>query len=693
MNSRYRLYLHTLVSLFFLTSSAFAQESASDVDADKTRDGVVRLEASGAPFLSQEWLRDFQTPPRVYRPLQIVHGSDMSNPKTVEYYRDECGLGGLVVNVGGAEYIRSAENWARFVKGVQNIVDAQMRVWIYDEDGYPSLGAGGVVLEGHPELGALELAYDPEHDPPYYVRDCYEFTHSSNNVFKARRYPNPLNPAATQRFIDVTHRRYREELGDLYQKVEAFFTDEPAMMAANLGVIQEEDIRSRVPYVDPIDPEKKMLPVVSWCDDLPERYFEKYNESLEDALPSLFAGDSPEDRKARRQFWTLLGQLDCQRYYAQIQDFCHETPNGPVASGHTLYEENILMQVPLDGNKLEVLKRFDIPGMDMLNSDPIAYYYGNWAAAAFPLTAAILTGQRRMMTEISDFSQLVAGERKPATLELMQATAGWQSASGATDYMLYYRVDGADYRNEKTHAAYCEYVGRLNATLMDAQPVRKVLLYYPIEELQEEFRPVADKIGVNNQSQRVREIVESFNIIGAGLSRVQTSFCLADRSTLANLTKTPTDPEEAARIQGLFSAVIFPAGSQKIQYDWVDPDFKEYWTSSEEPLQLWEDVARAFADVTGPRLTPTPSYPSFVEGAFERDGRLVFVVVNVVPEEYETDMTLTGIPSDQKFDAANWIQLDPESGAMTDLPAKDGVIHVKMKGRQTLIFVSPQLQR
>ena len=157
----------------------------------------------------------------------IVHGRDLTDPKTVEYFRDQCGLGGLVVNVGGADYIRSDENWERFVTGVKNIKELGMRVWIYDEDGYPSLSAGGVVLEGRPDLWALELAYDPEHDPPYYVRDCYEHTHSSNNVFKSRRYPNPLNPEATARFIDVTHKHYRAALGELYDYVEAFFTDEP----------------------------------------------------------------------------------------------------------------------------------------------------------------------------------------------------------------------------------------------------------------------------------------------------------------------------------------------------------------------------------------------------------------------------------------------------------------------------------
>ena len=643
---------------------------------------------TGAPFLSEDWLADFAVPPRVWRPLQIVHGRDLTDPKTSEYFRDECGLGGLVVNVGGPGYVRNEENWTRFVKGVQNLRDAGMRVWIYDEDGYPSLEAGGVTLEGHPELRALELAYDPDHDPPYYVRDCYEFTHSSNNVARARRYPNPLNPEATKRFIDVTHRRYRETLGkDLYDYVEAFFTDEPSMMAANLGIIQEEHIRSRVPVDDPLDPDKKCLPVVSWNDDVEAKYREKYGEELRPKLSSLFSGETEEDKKVRRQFWSLLGELDCERYYGQIQDFCREDSDGPVASGHTLYEENLIMHVPLDGNKMDVLKRFDIPGMDMLNSDPVAYYYGCWTAAAFPCSASEFIGRRRVMTEISDFSQLNSGDRKPVDLATMEAVAGWQAAFGVTDFTLYYTIGGAEYRNEETHRNYCRFVGRLNAVLNDAKPVRPILLYYPIEELQSEFIPHAEKISASAQSERAQQIKSSFDILGAGLSRIQTSFCVVDRKTLENLTKNPKNAKEAEFLQGRFSGVIFPRCSEEIDYDWADPNFRVYRVSEEKPINIWEDVARELGDFTGPRLTPVPAYPSFVEGAFERDGRFVFVVTNVVRETWRGALKLEGV--DSEFDSNEWLALDPHTGEVRSFSAEDGLLQADFAGLQTLLFVSP----
>ncbi|MGI6401684.1 MAG: hypothetical protein ACOX0A_06200 [Thermoguttaceae bacterium] len=687
------LFSVALFGALCLASASFAQESRVVVaGSDESAPVAQKLEydANGGAFLSDRWLADFAAPPRVWRPLQIVHGQDLTDPKIVEYFRDDCGLGGLVVNVGGEGYVRQDENWDRFVKGVRNLKDAGMRVWIYDEDGYPSLSAGGVVLEKDPDLRALELAFDPDRDPPFYVRDCYEFTHSSNNVARARRYPNPLNPEATKAFIDVTHRRYREALGkELYESVEAFFTDEPSMMAANLGEIQE-DIRVRTPIADPLDPDKKCLPVVSWYDDVGDKYREKYGEDLHSNLGSLFSGYTDADKKVRRQFWTLLGELNRERYYQPIQDFCREDPNGPLASGHTLYEENIIMHVPLDGNKIDNLKAFDLPGLDMLNSDPGAYFYGAWQAAAFPCSAAEFIGQRRVMTEVSDFSQLTSGDRQAVDLATMEAAAGWQAAFGVTDFTLYYGIGGAPYRNEETHRNYCRFVGRLNAVLNDATPVRPILLYYPIEEMQEEFIPVAEKYTPQTQSEKARQIKDSFDVLGAGLCRVQTSFCVVDRKTLDSLTKNPKNKVEAARLRGRYSGVIFPRWSEKIDYDWADPDFREYRVSEENPLATWEEVARELGDFAGPRLVPSPAYPNAIEGAFVRDGRLIFVVTNAALTPLQGSLKLSGV--DAEFESSEWTTLDPHSGRIVTVNAPESILDVEMAGRQTLIFVSPKIK-
>ena len=115
--------------------------------------------------LPQEWVEQWQDPSATLRPLQIVHGLDLSNQAS--YLRDSCGLGGVVCNVGGENYLNSEEEWSQLVKGVRSMHENNLRVWIYDELGYPSLSAGGLVLEGHPDLESLEMVYDQGKTPQF----------------------------------------------------------------------------------------------------------------------------------------------------------------------------------------------------------------------------------------------------------------------------------------------------------------------------------------------------------------------------------------------------------------------------------------------------------------------------------------------------------------------------------------------
>ncbi|MGL6195323.1 MAG: hypothetical protein ACRC2T_10935 [Thermoguttaceae bacterium] len=46
----------------------------------------------------ETWLADWNNPPAETRPLQIVHGGvvNYDTPEKMEYFKEQCGLGGLV---------------------------------------------------------------------------------------------------------------------------------------------------------------------------------------------------------------------------------------------------------------------------------------------------------------------------------------------------------------------------------------------------------------------------------------------------------------------------------------------------------------------------------------------------------------------------------------------------------------------
>jgi len=198
----------------------------------------------------------------------------------------------------------------------------------------------------------------------------------------------------------------------------------------------------------------------------------------------------------------------------------------------------------------------DVPGLDVLSSDPEVVIHSGWLTAAMPASAAVLGGRRRVMTEVSDFVQKMGG-RGPADLAEMQATAAWQAAWGVTDFTLYYRI--AD-RSPEEYRAYCDYVGRLNAVLEPARPDPQVLLYYPISDLWAEYRPVAEPLKLGSQSPRAQRIVRSFMQLGQFLQRSQVPFGLIDHEHLA-AAKVRPDGKLAIHEQR-YSAVILPEGTE-----------------------------------------------------------------------------------------------------------------------------------
>ena len=621
------------------------------------------------------WSDAWNSPPVECRPLQIVHGwfAQQSNLDQQAAHLKNCGLGGIVCNVHGKNYLRDEDQWTKFVAAVKAVRSVGLRIWIYDEDGYPSLGAGRVVLDGHHELESLALVYDKDAVEPFAIRPAYEYTHASNNYAAARRYPNPLDAAATKRFLAVTHEQYRTRLGkELFEQVEAFFTDEPSMMGVNIGQIPE-DVRGRVWIDDPIDPNVKLLPMVSWGPDVVDRYREKYGEDLLVQRKSLFVGDSPEDRRIRRQFWSLLGELDKERFYGQIQDWCHDagmsipTPQNPTAllrlasSGHTLHEENILCHVPLDGNKLQVLARMDLPGLDELNSDPMVPFYGGWKTAGFPCSAATLTGRRLVMTEVSDFAQKMGGEKKPVDLTWMQAATAWQAAWGVTEFTLYYRIED---RTEEIYRQYGDFVGRINAVLRNAVPYRPVLLYYPIENLQEEYIPTAEPFSLQTQSAVARKTVESFERLGTHLTRTQIPFTIIDSEFLAK-----TEFKDGA---------LEIAGSRF--HTLILPDVEPPKAVAEKIDALRKNGFRVLFDqqdtITVPDIPKLePANAKIVLGRFKREDYEILMLTNAdVNDTYEGSWK--NIAQTQGF------VLDPQTGSQTPFDAT-----IRLTPLQTLMYV------
>ncbi len=641
--------------------------------------------------LPASWAKRWASPPAGDRPLQIIHGIDPAGKApagmgqivadasigeathaSMSYYKDR-GLGGVVCNVTFENYLESEPSWNALVAAVDACKKLGLTAWIYDEAGYPSGAAGGLVLRDHPEYEAMELAYDASKADPFVVRPAYEFTHASNNYYAARRYINLIDDRAVRCFIEKTHEAYKARLGShIGATVPAFFTDEPSLITVNLGQIPEE-ARRNVPVVDAVDPTVKALPAVPWVYDIVDRYKERFGEDLMASRKSLFTGDTDADRKVRTQYWSLVADLISDRFFGALERWC--AANGVASSGHTLWEEALLHHPTLEGNGLKALSHMHIPGLDMLSSNPETFMNGSWMTVALPASAAVLRGGRRVFTEISDFSEKMS-HAGPASVGSMQAAAAWQAAWGVTEFTLYYGI--AD-RSADDYRAYCEYVGRLNAILKPARLDPDVLLYYPVRDLWAEYRPTAAPISGASQSARAQTLYNSFERLGQTLARNQVHFCLIDHEFLA---KAQVRGDGRLVVKGhAFRAIVLPEGVELPA------------AAAKVVARFQAKGGKVLRDAAGQQLTGAsmaaaiqPEYrldtadEHVMLGRYTRDGRPIVVVLNAGGGAYKGNLATPW--------TRGWLQLDPATGATG--PAASGAagsVALELAPRHAVILV------
>jgi len=106
----------------------------------------------------------FRDPPRELGALRIQHrvvenptDPDSDRQAAREVYRTlkEIGYSGVVTNLPFENgYLENPENWRVLHAMLQAADDERMRLWLYDEKGYPSGGAGGLTLKENPDWEA-----------------------------------------------------------------------------------------------------------------------------------------------------------------------------------------------------------------------------------------------------------------------------------------------------------------------------------------------------------------------------------------------------------------------------------------------------------------------------------------------------------------------------------------------------------
>ena len=226
----------------------------------------------------------------------------------------------------------------------------QMEAWIYDEDGWPSGFAGGLVNGCGVEYQAKYLAATRNREEVVKSHFLASFRKSKEGYEPAEEaeselffcymtepdYVDLLSEKVTKKFIEVTHERYKKELGEYFGTVvPGFFTDEPQYSFQGL------------PYSEEL-----------------EAYFQKRNGYSFLKNMYLFEENTDFTDQYRKDYWDTVQEMMQQNFAGQIYDWCEK--NGVIFTGHFPGEDSFIHQMSSTAGVMPKYKYMQMPGIDHL---------------------------------------------------------------------------------------------------------------------------------------------------------------------------------------------------------------------------------------------------------------------------------------------------------------------------------------
>ena len=528
---------------------------------------------------------------KMYRPLKMQHRfelrPDMMPAEREQQIRAELekiesmGYGGIVTNVSFDDYLENETYWEEFVHSVRLCKEMGLRVWLYDEKGYPSGGAGGIVVRDHPEYeanGLVCLAYPVkrtqhfvaelprghkavvaaylvtgevgdlpryrdlmplveadgslcfEVDEPgtvYYIvsKPLFEGVHAARNYHQVRRYVDVLNKEAMRYFIEVTYARYKKYAGDLFgNTIEAVFTDEPSVMGPYVMVLNKA--KRNIPHLDDPDEKMPLYPHVVWTNGFEKEFTVRKGYDIMPLIPLLFAGDSKLAQQVRYDYNDVAAQLYEEAYFIGIHDFCRE--NNLKFTGHLLAEENLMTEVLNEYDYFQMLRNMDYTGIDVLTANPQKIY----GCVMLPKIAGSVAhhyARPTVMSEVSDFTR----PNYDLSTEEAFASFATQYVYGVTQLNSYFAIDKFSPENSRR---LFDAVTRMGQFISDAKHKAPLLVYYPARSSWQYMLPSTQIMGARDMSTAFEKMSQALQCTMQSFVENGMDFDLIDRIVLADCT-------------------------------------------------------------------------------------------------------------------------------------------------------------
>ena len=439
----------------------------------------------------------------------------------------EMGLGGFHMHCrAGMSTTYLSDDFMGLVKAcTDHARENRMLSWLYDEDKWPSgFGGGYVTKDDAYRQRYIIFTCDQNYVPGDAARLIARFdvVLGEDKCLKSYRkvtdgeaaegvlwsvwreladktpwynnesYVDTLNKKAIERFIEVTHERYFETVGDDFgNTVPAIFTDEPQFAR-----------KSTLAFAD-----SKQNVTLPWTDDLEDTFTAAYGESLVDHLPELL-WDLPDGQISltRYHYHDHISERFAQAFADTCGNWCNA--HGIALTGHMMEEPTLHSQTSAIGDCMRSYRSFHIPGIDML-------------CARFEFTTA-----KQCQSAVHQYG-------RPGMMSELYGVTGWdfdfrghklhgdwQAALGVTvrvPHLSWVSMKGTAKRDYPASISYQsswykeyryveDHFGRVNTALTRGNPLVNVAVIHPVESYWLHWGPneqtllVRDKMDENFQN-------------------------------------------------------------------------------------------------------------------------------------------------------------------------------------------------
>lgn len=366
-----------------------------------------------------------------------------------------------------------------------------MKIWIYDENSYPSGFAGGLVPETMPDSRGRGVTFQESRTPPVWspgMIGVYRLTdgkyqnatanvrasepladgtflvarevRAANSPWNGNRcYVNLLSPGVTEKFLDLTLEAYRKAVGKEFGRlIPGVFTDEPNIHPAG---------------------------DMPWSEVLLREFRNRWGYDLLDSLPSL-ARPTGDWRKVRHNYYELLNEQFIEHWARPYHDYC-ETNHLEWTGHYWDHEWPHCVGVP---DNMAMYAWHQRPAIDCLMNQ-----YAENTHAQF--------GNARMVKELSSVANQLGMKRTLCEVygaggwdlrfEDMKRIGDWLEVLGVNSlnqHLSYVTIRGARKRDHPQSFSYhepwweayhvsAEYFARVSAALSQGQQINPVLVLEP----------------------------------------------------------------------------------------------------------------------------------------------------------------------------------------------------------------------